>query len=67
MSQWGKTLMPLVDELIQSKAVSPINVEQGAMALVSYLQGLILMAKTSNDPKVIQRLGKGALSLLKGL
>ncbi len=67
MSQWSKTLMPLVDELIQSKAVSPINVEQGAMALVSYLQGLTLMAKTSNDPKVIQRLGKGALSLLNGL
>jgi len=67
LSQWSEVLTPLVEELIRTGVIPPVDAAQGAMALVSYLQGLILMAKTHNDPKIIRILGKGALGLLQGL
>ncbi len=67
MSQWSTALTPLVEELIHSGDIPRINARQGAVALVSFLQGLILMAKTCNDPKIIKRFSKGALGLLQGL
>jgi TetR/AcrR family transcriptional repressor of nem operon len=37
-----------------------------AQALVAFIQGVVLLAKSQNDPEVIKRLGKGFLRSLAG-
>ena len=40
-----------------------VNLEETADALVAYFEGLVLLAKTRNDPELIDRLGRRAIHL----
>ena len=40
-----------------------VNLKETADALVAYFEGLVLLAKTRNDPKLIERLGVRAIDL----
>jgi TetR/AcrR family transcriptional repressor of nem operon len=42
------------------------DVHVTAQALLAFIQGIVLLAKSQNDPEVIGRLGKGFIRLLTG-
>jgi len=46
-----------LDEAIDLGVISPLDSELTAEAMLAYLEGMILFAKTENDPEVIYRLG----------
>lgn len=42
-----------------------IDISLAAHALLAYLQGVVLLAKTWNDPDMVQRLAQGAVQLAR--
>ncbi len=44
-------------EAVQLSVISPLNTHLTAQAMLAYLEGIILLAKSRNDPEVIQQLG----------
>jgi len=52
-SRFKQTLI----EAIESGAVTPLDTDLTAEAMLSYLEGMILLAKSRNEPEVIQKLG----------
>jgi TetR/AcrR family transcriptional repressor of nem operon len=58
----GKFRLTL-DEAVASGALAPMDTEATATAMLAYLEGIILLAKTRNDPDVILRLGPAIKTL----
>lgn len=52
-----------LDEAVALGAVSPLDTEATATAMLAYLEGIILLAKTRNEPEVILRLGPAIKTL----
>ena len=52
-----------LDEAVASGALAPLDTEHTASAMLAYLEGVILLAKTQNDPEVIRVLGPAIKSL----
>jgi len=52
-----------LDEAMSSGAIDPLNTEATADAMLAYLEGIILLAKTRNDPEVIRILGPAIKTL----
>jgi TetR/AcrR family transcriptional repressor of nem operon len=52
-----------LDEAVQTGAMAPLDAEATATAMLAYLEGVILLAKTRNDPEVIQTLGPAIKTL----
>lgn len=51
-------------EAVDTKETDPINnVEHTAQAILAYFQGILLMAKTQNDPNVLKQLVPAALKI----
>jgi TetR/AcrR family transcriptional repressor of nem operon len=48
---------------VQSGEISPINVDATADAMLGYLEGIQLLAKSRNDPDVIRQLGPALKTL----
>jgi len=46
-----------LEEAISNNDIAPLDTERTAEAMLAYLEGLILIAKASNDPESIYRLG----------
>ena len=46
-----------LDEAIIAGEIDPLNTELTAEAMLAFLEGMILMAKTENDPEVLYKLG----------
>lgn len=46
-----------LDEAIIAGEIDPLNSELTAEAMLAFLEGMILMAKTENDPEVLYKLG----------
>ena len=46
-----------LEQAIEIKEIKPLNTDLTAQAMLSYLEGMILLAKSRNDPEVIQQLG----------
>ncbi len=46
-----------LDEAIEQGLIAPLDAEATAQAMLAYLEGMILLAKTRNDPEVIRELG----------
>lgn len=44
-------------EAVASGALSPLDTNLTAQAMLAYLEGMILLAKSRNEPEVIQKLG----------
>lgn len=59
LSRFEETLI----EAVESGAVAPLDTHLTAQAMLSYLEGVILLAKSRNEPELIQRLGPA----LKGI
>ena len=52
-----------LDEAVQGGALAAMNTEATATAMLAYLEGMILLAKTRNDPEVILTLGPAIKTL----
>lgn len=53
-----------LEEAVVRGDLPPIDVEGSACALFAYAEGIMVYAKTRNDPELIRDLGKRALGLL---
>ena len=63
---WVAELAPIVTGLIDAGRVPPCDPAQAGHTLLAYLHGVVLMAKTANDPSLITRMGRRAVGLLGG-
>jgi TetR/AcrR family transcriptional regulator, transcriptional repressor for nem operon len=52
-----------LDEAVAAGALAPMSTECTATAMLAYLEGIILLAKSRNDPEVILRLGPAIKTL----
>jgi len=52
-----------LDEAIEKGLIAPLDAEATAQAMLAYLEGMILLAKTRNDPEVIRELGPAIKTL----
>ncbi|MDD5249927.1 MAG: TetR/AcrR family transcriptional regulator [Rhodocyclaceae bacterium] len=52
-----------LDEAVAAGALAPLDSEATATAMLAYLEGVILLAKTRNDPDVILQLGPAIKTL----
>jgi len=55
--------MTALDEAVRTGALAAMDTEATASAMLAYLEGVILLAKTRNDPEVILRLGPAIKTL----
>lgn len=46
-----------LQQAVQCGAIAPVDTDLTAQAMLCYLEGMILLAKSRNDPELIQRLG----------
>jgi TetR/AcrR family transcriptional repressor of nem operon len=61
--QMEATLQATLDEAVSKGEIAPCNTTATATAMFSYMEGLMLLAKTRNDPEVIRELGSAMLSI----
>lgn len=52
-----------LDQAVAAGALAPMNTEDTATAMLAFLEGIILLAKTRNEPEVILRLGPAIKTL----
>jgi TetR/AcrR family transcriptional repressor of nem operon len=52
-----------LDEAVRTGALAAMNTEATASAMLAYLEGVLLLAKTRNDPELIQILGPAIKTL----
>ncbi len=63
---WAGYIEGALAEAISIGDLSPtVPISQTAQSILSYLQGLMLMAKTQNDPYLIQRFGATAKLMMQ--
>jgi TetR/AcrR family transcriptional repressor of nem operon len=46
-----------LEHAVDSGEIAPVDVAATAQAMLAYVEGVLLLAKTSNDAEVIRRLG----------
>lgn len=46
-----------LEEAVGQGLIAPLDVDLTAQAMLSYLEGMILLAKSKNEPELIQKLG----------
>ncbi|MES9843584.1 MAG: TetR/AcrR family transcriptional regulator [Candidatus Sedimenticola sp. 6PFRAG5] len=52
-----------LDEAVETGAMSPLDTKATAAAMLAYLEGIILLAKTKNDPDLVLLLGPAIKTL----
>ena len=52
-----------LDQAINNGDILPLNTEATALAMLAYLEGIILLAKTANDPEIVRILGPAIKTL----
>ena len=52
-----------LEQAVESGAIAPLDTGATASAMLAFLEGVILLAKTRNDPDVVQRLGPAIKTL----
>jgi TetR/AcrR family transcriptional repressor of nem operon len=50
-------------QAISNGDIAPLNIEATALAMLAYLEGIILLAKTANDPEIVRILGPAIKTL----
>ncbi len=56
-------LKTTLDEAVKLGEIEPIDTAGTALAMFSFIEGLVLMAKTRNDPEIIRQLGGSILGI----
>ena len=60
---WASLVEPLLAEAVEAGELPPIDVNRASLAVVAYAEGILLLAKTRNDPELIRQLGHGVKQL----
>jgi TetR/AcrR family transcriptional repressor of nem operon len=62
--EWARLIERVLDEAVKSGEL-PAETDSRAtsQAMLAYIEGVSLLGKTFNDPRMISRLGQGILSL----
>ncbi|MGL4550188.1 MAG: TetR/AcrR family transcriptional regulator [Gemmataceae bacterium] len=63
-ASWADALTPLVGELLRQSGKPDADARRSARAALAYLHGVVLMAKTANQPALIADLGRDVVSLI---
>ena len=63
---WISLIEPLLTEAVELGELPPIDVRRAATAVVAYLEGILLLAKTRNDIDLITDLAQGVHQLAAG-
>lgn len=61
--QMTTALQATLDEAVRKGDIAPCHTAATATAMFSYMEGLMLLAKTRNDPEVIRELGSAMLNI----
>ena len=56
-------LQQTLEQAIDSDAIDPLDIQATADSMLAYLEGVLLLAKTQNDPEIIRRLGPAIKTL----
>ncbi len=64
--QMAAAIQATLDEAVNKGDIAPCNTAATATAMFSYMEGLMLLAKTRNDPEVIRELGSAMLNIRIG-
>jgi len=52
-----------LEQAVETGALAPLDIEASSEAMLAYLEGIILLAKSRNDPEVINNLGSAIKTL----
>jgi len=52
-----------LDEAVERGEIPPLNTQATAAAMLAFLEGVILLAKTRNDPEIVRELGPAIKTL----
>jgi TetR/AcrR family transcriptional repressor of nem operon len=52
-----------LEQAVERGDIPPLDTQATATAMLAYLEGVILLAKTRNDPEVVRQLGPGIKSI----
>ncbi len=58
-----RLLAAALEEAVEQGEVGDIDVPATAQAMVAYVEGIMLMAKTRNDPEIIRQLGPAMVEI----
>lgn len=61
--QASDRFLETLDEAVAVGAISPLNTMATATAMLAFLEGVILLAKTRNDPEIVRLIGPGIKTL----
>lgn len=60
---WAAAVERMLQEAVMTGTLPALNTDTTAQAIVAYFEGVILLAKTRNDPAVVTQLAHGAVHL----
>lgn len=52
-----------LQQAVEQGDLEPVDIDATALAMLAYLEGVILLAKTQNDPELVRALGPGIQTL----
>ena len=64
LEDWASQVEHLLAEAVEAGELPPIDTERAGLAVIAYAEGILLLAKTRNDPELIQQLGHGVKQLV---
>jgi TetR/AcrR family transcriptional repressor of nem operon len=64
-TDWVEALDRVLHEAVTNGDIPAIDTTMTAQTIVAYFEGVVLLAKTQNDPEVVKRLAQGAVHLIE--
>jgi TetR/AcrR family transcriptional regulator, transcriptional repressor for nem operon len=62
---WTDVIEHMLRETASEGEWSAVEIATTAQTLIAYFEGVLLLAKTRNDPRVVQQLARGAVHLVE--
>jgi TetR/AcrR family transcriptional repressor of nem operon len=62
---WTGVVEHMLREAVPEGEWSGAEIATAAQTLIAYFEGVLLLAKTRNDPRVVQQLARGAVHLVE--
>jgi TetR/AcrR family transcriptional repressor of nem operon len=62
-AEWRAVIAQALREAAQSGAIASGDHDRAAQAILAYIEGMILLAKSQNDPALLTRLREGVFAL----
>ena len=66
LQQMEMSLKTALDQALHEGEIAPCNTAATAAAMFAFIEGLMLLAKTRNDPELIREIGAAMLTIRIG-